>query len=145
MPRTNGNSTCSTTSQALSRTYCSQLLNGWWTGNILTVESGFAFSPTLSFFQSNALNNQHDRPDSLLPRTWRPCGTGLTCGTASLQVKIPMRCPSTRTPRQRRYYADFDPNTNTFTGYGWFNPNMFIVGHQVSWGMRVGACCVVRA
>ena len=41
----------------------SKLLNGWWTGSIVTLQSGFNFSPTTGYGVANDLNNQSDRPD----------------------------------------------------------------------------------
>src|SRR5260370_35121013 len=34
----------------------SKLVNGWWTGNILALQTGFAFTPTLATNRSNSGN-----------------------------------------------------------------------------------------
>lgn len=106
-----------------------KLLNGWWTGNILTVESGFAFSPTLSFIQSNSLNNQHDRPDIVTAANV----AAVRNGTYERNGVLAGANPNAVAFNENTVYTGgrtpiLDPNTNTYTQYGWFNPNMFIVG-----------------
>src|SRR5260370_25352408 len=43
----------------------SKLVNGWWTGNILALQTGFAFTPTLATNRANYghLNAAPDRVD----------------------------------------------------------------------------------
>ena len=41
----------------------SRLLNGWWMGTIVTIQSGYAMSPLVNYSPSNNLNNNSDRPD----------------------------------------------------------------------------------
>jgi hypothetical protein len=112
-----------------SEQIAAKLLNGWWTGNIVTIESGFAFSPTLGFFQSNALNNQHDRPDVVTSANVAAVRNGTYMRDGVLAGQNPNAVPFDKnTVTTGGITPIFDPNTNTFTQHGWFNPNMFVVG-----------------
>jgi hypothetical protein len=107
----------------------SKLLNGWWTGNIATIQSGFAFSPTLTFNQANSLNNQHDRPDVVTTANVAAVRNGTYMRNGVLAGQNPNAVPFDKNTVTIGHITPiYDPNTNTFTQYGWFNPNMFIVG-----------------
>jgi len=103
-----------------------KLLNGWWLGNIVTIQSGYPFTPVLGVNRSNSGvfgGAQPDRPD---------LGTGIgaatfSCsGTSSAFPGAPA-CGSQGTPGKVTYtYIPFDPST-VITGNPnmWFNPLMF--------------------
>jgi len=129
-----------------SEQIAAKLLNGWWTGNIVTIESGFAFSPTLGFFQSNALNNQHDRPDVVTSANVAAVRNGTYMRDGVLAGQNPNAVP-------------FNQNTVTTGGITPFSipipirspssagstRTCSLWGRRGSSEMRGPVCCVVRA
>jgi len=107
----------------------SKLLNGWWMGSIVTIQSGFAFSPVLGFPQSNDLNNVSDRPDLVTSENVAAVRNGTYMRNGVLAGANPNAVPFNKnTVTIGGINPVFDINSNTFTQYGWFNPNMFIPG-----------------
>ena len=88
--------------------FVSKLANGWWTGNIISVESGYPFSPYLSNVRSEDGLYTEDLAD-------RP-----NINTASLITANPCGSNCAYTP------IPYDHNT-VITGnpQQWFNPDMF--------------------
>ena len=112
-----------------SRGLASKLLNGWWTGSILTVQSGFAFSPIVGGNPSNDLNNQADRPDVVTAANVAAVRAGTYSRNGVLAGANPNAVPfDPNTVITGNLTPVFNNATNSFTSYGWFNPNMFIPG-----------------
>ena len=89
----------------------------------------FAFTPTLTFPQANSLNNRHDRPDVVTSANVAAVRNGSYMRNGVLAGQNPNAVPfNQNTVTTGGITPVFDPNTNTFIQYGWFNPNMFIVG-----------------
>jgi hypothetical protein len=89
-----------------------KVLNGWWLGNIVNIQSGYPFTPVLSVNRSNSGvfgGNQGDRP-SLGTDTVAPGQTGAEGFTNTTAAT----------------FIPYDPNT-VITGDPnmWFNPYMF--------------------
>jgi hypothetical protein len=89
-----------------------KVLNGWWLGNIVNIQSGYPFTPVLSVNRSNSGvfgGNQGDRP-SLGTDTVAPGQTGAEGFTNTTTAT----------------FIPYDPNT-VITGDPnmWFNPYMF--------------------
>lgn len=107
----------------------SKLLNGWWTGGILTVQSGFAFSPVVGGNPSNDLNNQSERPDVVTAANVAAVRAGTYSRNGVLAGANPNAVPyDPNTVITGNLTPVFNTATNSFTSYGWFNPNMFIPG-----------------
>jgi hypothetical protein len=125
----------------------SKLVNGWWTGSIVTLQSGFNFSPTLGFNQSNDLNNQSDRPDVVTAANVAAVRAGTYSRNGVLAGANPNAVPFNRSTVITGNIVPSNIGLNAsgtgFTSYGWFNPNMFIPGPpgflgNASRGMLVG-------
>jgi hypothetical protein len=107
----------------------SKLLNGWWTGGIFTIESGFAFSPTIGYQASNDLNNQAERPDVVTAGNVAAVRAGTYTRNGVLAGANPNAVAfDPNTVITGNLTPVFDPTTNSFTSLGWYNPNMFIPG-----------------
>ena len=107
----------------------SKLLNGWWTGGIFTVQSGFAFSPVVGGNPSNDLNNQSERPDVVTAANVAAVRAGTYSRNGVLAGANPNAVPyDPNTVITGNLTPVFNNATNSFTSYGWFNPNMFIPG-----------------
>jgi hypothetical protein len=91
----------------------SKLVNGWWTGNIVALQTGFAFTPLLATNRSNSgnLNAAPDRVDINTQAIAQ--GTVLTDAEGGAYVAATNFIP-------------YNPHT-VITGNPnqWFNPNMF--------------------
>ena len=85
-----------------SNRFVSKLINGWWVGNVVSVQSGFPFSPIGSSDRSNSntLQSQSERPDLV--------------STANGNF-VPFNASTVISPH---------PAPGTL-GVDWFNPNMF--------------------
>ena len=124
----------------------SKLLNGWWTGSIVTLQSGFNFSPTVGFPVSNDLNNQSDRPDVVTAANVAAVRAGTYMRDGVLAGANPNAVPfnkSTVITGNIVNSVNLNGGQNGFASYGWFNPNMFIPGPpgflgNASRGMLVG-------
>jgi hypothetical protein len=84
--------------------FVKEAVNGWWLGNIVNVQTGFPFTPTLSLNRSNSgvLGSTGDRPDLV--------------ATAATLVKS----------GTTYNFVPFDKNTVTIGDPNmWFNPLMF--------------------
>jgi Carboxypeptidase regulatory-like domain/TonB dependent receptor len=103
-----------------SQKFLSKLLNGWWTGSIVTIQSGFAFSPTVSGNPSLDGDGE-DRPDVVTAANVVAVRNGTYKRDGILGGQNPNAIP-------------FDRNEVTLGGInsagkpgtGWFDPNMFI-------------------
>lgn len=101
----------------------SKLLNGWWTGNIVTIQSGTPFSALLSSDREQAgiagTNGGLERPmyvtaDNIGAVTAQAVALGLTT------------CPTTTSGCIPYNPTIYDPKTViTHSAGQWFNPNMF--------------------
>jgi Carboxypeptidase regulatory-like domain/TonB dependent receptor len=91
----------------------SKLVNGWWTGNIVALQTGFAFTPILATNRSNSgnLNTTPDRVDVNAQAIAQ--GTVLTNTEGGAYVAA-------------TNFIQYNPST-VITGNPnqWFNPNMF--------------------
>ena len=105
--------------------FASKFLNGWWLGNIVTVQTGYPFTPVLSVNRSNSGvfgGAQPDRPDLVTA----PTSATFSCsGTSSAFPGAPA-CGSAGAGKVTYNYVPFDHNT-VITGDPnmWFNPLMF--------------------
>jgi hypothetical protein len=91
----------------------SKFVNGWWTGNIVALQTGFAFTPLLATNRSNSgnLNAAPDRVDINTQAIAR--GAALTNAEGGTYVAA-------------ANFVPYNPHT-VITGnpHQWFNPNMF--------------------
>ncbi len=106
-----------------SEGFVSKLANGWWIGNIYSVQTGYAFSPVLSANRSNSgdLQGQPDRPDIVTAASIaaNPC-TSLPGQPAAGSN------PCAYTPVAFNNKAAIAPHSIAGTnGIFWYNPNMF--------------------
>lgn len=88
-------------------------LSGWWMGNIVSIQSGFNFSPLVPL-TANDSTNQNDRPDVVTPQNVAAIRNGTYMRNGVLGGANPNAVP-------------FDPSYRG-NRFGWFNPNMFIPG-----------------
>jgi hypothetical protein len=93
----------------------SKLANGWWMGTIVSVQSGYPFTPVVSSNRSNSgvLQGQPDRPDIV---------TAASIAANPCTVAAP--CAYTPVPFNSKTAIDPHKVAGT-TGIFWFNPNMF--------------------
>ncbi len=106
-----------------SEKYASKLLNGWWVGSIVQLNSGFAMSPTISFEQSSAggpaAASAFERPDIVTAANVAAVRAGTYTRDGILGGKNPNAVP-------------FDSSKavigNGINNSPWFNVNMFIPG-----------------
>jgi Carboxypeptidase regulatory-like domain/TonB dependent receptor len=91
----------------------SKLVNGWWTGNIVALQTGFAFTPTLASNRSNSgnLNAAPDRVD---------------INTQAIAQKTVLVNAEGGAYVAATNFIPYNPHT-VITGNPnqWFNPNMF--------------------
>ena len=89
--------------------FVNKVMNGWWVGNIVNVQTGIPFTPVVSTNRSGSGaygGNQGDRPDLV---------TTASTGTSSKSAGLS--------------FVPFDPNTVILgTPAEWFNPFMFQLG-----------------
>src|ERR1039458_4080253 len=109
-----------------SEKYASKLLNGWWVGSIASINSGFAFSPTITFEQSNAggpaANSALERPDVVTAANVAAVRAGTytrdgILGGSNVNA-VAFNSATVITGGLGGHGI----------GSGWFNPNMFIPG-----------------
>jgi hypothetical protein len=90
-----------------------KLVNGWWTGNVVALQTGYPFTPVMATNRSNSrnLNTTQDRADINTQATAQ--GTVLTNAEGGAYAAATNFIP-------------YDPHT-IITGNPnqWFNPNMF--------------------
>jgi hypothetical protein len=92
-----------------SNGFVAKFVNGWWMGNILSAQTGYPFTPTLTSNRSqsgvfNGLTGQGDRPNLV---------TTATAGTSTVKGVTEKWVP-------------YDPNTVILgTTANWYNPLMF--------------------
>jgi hypothetical protein len=101
--------------------FASKLVNGWWMGNIASIQSGYAFSPLLTFIQSNSNINQVDRPDIVTPQNVAAVRNGSYTRDGILGGNNPNAVPFNAN-------AVNTGGTGTNGALPWFNNNMFIPG-----------------
>jgi hypothetical protein len=106
-----------------SNGFVSKLANGWWMGNIYSVQSGYAFSPVLGANRSNSgdLQGQPDRPDIVTTASIaaNPC-------TSQPGQPAAGSNPCAYTPVPFNNKTAIAPHASpTGTGVIWYNPNMF--------------------
>jgi hypothetical protein len=91
----------------------SKLVNGWWTGNIVALQSGFPFTPILATNRSNS-GNLSTMPDRVDINT-----QAITQGTVLTNAEGGAYVAATN-------FIPYNPHT-VITGNPnqWFNPNMF--------------------
>jgi hypothetical protein len=112
----------------------SKLANGWWMGNIVSVQSGYAFTPIVTANRSNS--GVYD--------TGAANGEKVNLGTAT--VAPGALGPDGNTNLTSQTFIPYDPNT-VITGnfHQWFNPLMFTVAPMVpcpaTAGIYVGTTC----
>ena len=107
----------------------SKLLNGWWMGTIVTIQSGYAMSPLVGYSPSNDLNNNSDRPDLVTAANVAAVRAGTYTRNGVLGGANPNAIPfNSKTVVTGGINPVFNTATNSFTSYGWFNPNMFVPG-----------------
>jgi outer membrane receptor protein involved in Fe transport len=99
----------------------SKLVNGWWVGNIASFQSGFAFSPTISFNNSNDKGGA-DRPDIVTAANVAAVRAGTYTRDGILGGSNPNAVPFNQSTYITGGLGAVGPNS------GWFNPNMFVPG-----------------
>jgi len=110
-----------------SDSFLSKFVNGWWMGNIVSVQTGYPFTPILSLNRSNDSLTPGGGPDRADVNT-----------TSSIAATFPNTCTSL--PGQPKAGSNpclytpipFNPST-VITGnpLQWFNPAMFSMQPQV--------------
>ena len=100
----------------------SKMANGWWVGTIASVQSGFAFSPTVSYAPSKDLAGT-DRPDVVTAANVDAVRNGTYTRDGILGGKNPNAVPFNSSSVTEGGLG----SQNAFgAGVPWFNPNMFI-------------------
>ena len=105
------------------RGFLGKVLSGWWTGSIVTVQTGQPFTPLLGADREQAglagTNGGLERPDYVT-------SSNLATVTAAAQAAGVTSCPANSTGCIPYNPVVFNPNTViTGTVGQWFNPNMF--------------------
>jgi hypothetical protein len=103
--------------------FLGKIVNGWWTGSIVSIQSGMPFSPTISTDREQSgiagTNGGLERPSYVT-------SANLAAVTAAAQAAGITTCPANSTGCIPYNPVVFDPHT-VITGnvQQWFNPNMF--------------------
>ena len=111
--------------------FVNKVVNGWWVGNIVTVQSGFPFTPVLSVNRSNSGvfgGSQPDRPN--LGNTTTSATFACTGNTSAFPGAPACNGASATAKGTVTYtYIPYDASSVT-TGNPnmWFNPLMFSLG-----------------
>lgn len=101
----------------------SQFANGWWMGNIISIQSGYPFTPVLTTnrSQDGVASTQADRVNV-------NTAASIAATFPSTCTSLPGQAPAGKTPCQ---YTPIPFNSSTvYTGspQNWFNPLMFSLG-----------------